>query len=73
MTTTTRFRMDNTDGYTQAELNEMNAALDEMIARCPVSSDSKSWQDNVAERVHFQFDAGFRGEKLIEMVDRLPQ
>lgn len=69
----TRFRMDNTEGYSAAELAEMNAAFEAMIARCPLSSDTKSWQDHVAEKVQFQFDAGFRGDKLVEMVDRLPE
>lgn len=47
----TRFRMDNTEGYQKPELDEMNRAFDAIVAACPVSSDTKSWQDHLAERV----------------------
>ncbi|MDE2103651.1 MAG: hypothetical protein KGL39_40810 [Patescibacteria group bacterium] len=65
------FRMDNTEGYAQAELDAMNRAFKYLVAACPCSADSKSWRDRLAERVQLLFDQGWRGGELIKRADRL--
>ena len=67
-----RFRKDNTEGYEVSELGEMNRAFEAIFAACPVSNDTKSWQDALAERVQFLFDQGWRGDELIRRADALP-
>jgi hypothetical protein len=64
-----RFQMDNTEGYTQSELDEMNRAFAAMVDACPLSADTKSWQDHLAEQVQFFFDQGQRGADLIRSVN----
>jgi hypothetical protein len=64
----TRFRMDNTEGYNQAELDALNEAFEEVMnntydpaqqaAGYYDSIEYKSWQDHVAETLLARFDAG---------------
>ncbi len=69
----TRFRADNTDGFTRAELNELNAAFAEIVNlhhSCGAdwdrdSSADLSWQDHVAEELLSAYAAGHRGDGLI--------
>lgn len=58
-----RFREDNTEGYSIADLAELNRrfdrAVDDTIAQAPPSTDQlayKSWCDRVAETVLATFD-----------------
>lgn len=56
-----RFRMDNTDGYSQPELDEMNQAFEQIMADnydpdslangYYDSIEYKSWQDHIAETI----------------------
>ena len=69
---TTRFKTDNTDGYSQGDLDVLNAAFDAIMvdnasAWCMADGsrdDYKSWQDHVAETLLSRYDAGERGESL---------
>jgi hypothetical protein len=66
-----RFRPDNTEGYSAADLAALNAAFDTIMAEnAPTNGERsddtafKSWQDSVAERLLARYDAGERGESL---------
>ena len=63
-----RFRMDNTEGYTNADLEALNAAYETILAREPIDwpegMEFKSWADHVCETLLFRYDSGLRGEAL---------
>jgi hypothetical protein len=65
----TRFRQDNTQGYSDADLDEMNAVFDHIMTEDYPDSDEpdfnrKSFEDHVAEKIQFAFDQGARGASL---------
>lgn len=63
----TRFRQDNTDGYSDADLAALNEAFDEIVsANYDYRHDAncKSWQDSVAEKLLARYDNGVRGDAL---------
>ena len=72
---TLRFRQDNTEGYSDADLAALNAAFEEVInANADLWANDtspsrdlafKSWQDNVAEEFLFRYDQGRRGDALL--------
>jgi hypothetical protein len=63
-----RFRQDNTEGYSDADLVALNEAYEQAMADnyseglVPDSIEYKSWQDHVAERVQADFDEGTGNE-----------
>lgn len=65
-----RFNKDDTPGYSDAELSELNEAFEDIIAASPqphADADDlaeKSWRDYVAEKLLARYDAGERGESL---------
>lgn len=67
-----RFRLDNTTGYAQSDLDALNRAFETIMddsadvwAGWFMTGDAfKSWQDHVAERLLARYDAGERGESL---------
>jgi hypothetical protein len=55
-----QFREDNTEGYSKAQLDELNRRYDLAIADEPETDDEvaeKSLRDYVAEKILAQFDA----------------
>jgi hypothetical protein len=68
-TFTTRFRTDNTEGYTGDELAELNDAFNQILAE-EHAADSvneeacKSHEDYIAEQLLVRYDAGKRGNDL---------
>ena len=68
---TARFRQENTEGYSDADLAPLNAAFEEIMnANADLWANDtspgrdlafKSWQDNVAEELLFRYDQGRRG------------
>jgi hypothetical protein len=72
---TARFRQDNTEGYSDADLAALNAAFEEIMnANADLWANDtspgrdlafKSWQDNVAEELLFRYDQGRRGDALL--------
>ena len=78
---TLRFRQDNTEGYSDADLAALNAAFEEVInANADLWANDtspsrdlafKSWQDNVAEEFLFRYDQGRRGDALLTTL-RIP-
>jgi hypothetical protein len=70
---TARFRQDNTEGYSDADLAPLNAAFEEIMnANADLWANDtspgrdlafKSWQDNVAEELLFRYDQGRRGDE----------
>ena len=66
----TRFRDDNTEGYSADELDELNEAFEQNMATVPdwMCGDdlaAGSYQDHVAEMVLSRFDRGLRGDDLL--------
>ena len=67
-----RFRQDNTEGYSDSELAELNAAYEEVLGNNPPNPElgdpevDKSFEDFVAETVQARFDLGDRGAALTE-------
>ena len=72
---TARFRQDNTEGYSDADLAPLNAAFEEIMnANADLwAADTspgrdlafKSWQDNVAEELLFRYERGWRDNALL--------
>ncbi len=67
-----RFRQDNTEGYTDADLAEMNAAFEQIMAGDYPDRDEaddfnniKSVEDHLAESIQSAFDRGARGVILL--------
>lgn len=53
-----RFRMDNTEGYGQGDIDELNHAFDSCINAGGMDvADDKSWQDHIAEQLLSLYDA----------------
>lgn len=53
-----KFRTDNTEGYTAAQLAELNRRYEERIEDAtPADRAEKSFRDHVAERVQAEFDS----------------
>jgi hypothetical protein len=70
MTTQKRFRMDNTEGYSQADLDALNEAFDYLANECVLDPDHyniKSWHDHIVERLLTRYDGGDRGPALISV------
>lgn len=71
---TARFRSDNTEGYSEAELAELNAAYETILAAVPPEEGEdtesihfKSWEDSISERLLALYDAGVRGDELTKL------
>jgi hypothetical protein len=72
---TARFRLENTEGYSDADLAALNAAFEEVMSANAdlwandTSPDRdlafRSWQDNVAEELLFRYDRGRLGDALL--------
>ena len=72
---TARFRQENTEGYSDADLAALNAAFEEIMnANADLWANDtspgrdlafKSWQDNVAEELLFRCDRGRLGDALL--------
>ena len=52
---TGEFTLENTQGYSQGELNELNANVLKIAGPYPVDDDASIW-DNIAESVRTDFD-----------------
>jgi hypothetical protein len=73
---TLRFRRDNTEGYTEADLVALNAAFDAIVHQNRIggadwdydSAEELSWQDHICEELLARYAAGIRGADL--MVER---
>jgi hypothetical protein len=66
-----RFTMQNTEGYTQRDLDTLNEAFDYLANERQLNSDDydiKSWHDHIAERLLTRYDNGDRGHKLMRSV-----
>lgn len=64
-----RFRTDNTEGYDEGELAELNAAWHEIVAAAETCDsppiDAETHGDYWAETLLYQFDSGKRGPDLV--------
>jgi hypothetical protein len=63
-----RFTADNTNGYTDEDLAELNAAYDEIIGSFQLDDDPmvrKTVNDDFAETLLARFDNGLRGAELV--------
>lgn len=60
-----RFRQDNTEGYSDAELVKLNEAFESLKSDCASSLEEmdglarKSYEDHIAERVQAAFDSRY--------------
>ena len=58
--TTPRFRLDNTEGYSQADLDRLNEMFDREIAAADIEPDDKMayglFKDYIAEQVQQMYD-----------------
>jgi hypothetical protein len=67
----TRFTQQNTEGYSDADLEALNAAFDHITGSVRMGADRYDislWHDHVAERLLARYDAGERGVKLARSV-----
>jgi len=61
----TRFRQDNTEGYSNHDLARLNEAFDSLVADCAETLETmdngarKSYEDHIAERVQAAFDSRY--------------
>lgn len=64
----TEFRTDNTEGYDETDLKNLNAAWDEITGHgAPTDSDdigAQSMLQHWSEKLLSEYDAGKRGERL---------
>lgn len=51
-----QFSLDNTEGYGQGDLDELNGGFDRVIAGRPDMAENKSWRDHVCEELTFAYD-----------------
>lgn len=56
MTTINRFRQDNTEGYSDAELAELNLRFERAVIDCSADTEDKSYLDKIAETILATFD-----------------
>jgi hypothetical protein len=59
-----KFTTDNTEGYTAADLQALNAAWAQMISEFELQEDDKPILDHWSEQLLVAYDAGKRGKAL---------